>query len=201
MMEKSWDYSTVVFLDRDGTINKNYEEGPVYKLELFELLPGAAQAIRDLNNADLHVFVVTNQGGIQHKDRDFNWDEYHRIEERMNAMLQAEAGAAVDDVFVCHHADYEGCTCRKPETGLFDQAQKKYPFEPSESYMVGDSSADIIAGKRFGLNTILVTSGWKKDVAEKLGESGQSPDLIVSGLADASAYIIEQLNLSHTQDS
>ena len=197
-MGQPWDNRTVVFLDRDGTINKNYEEGPVYKLGLFELLPGTAQAIRNLNDAELKVLVATNQGGIQHKDRDFSWDEYRRIEDAMHTMLKAEADAAVDDVFVCHHADYESCACRKPETGLFDQAHKKYPFEPSESYIVGDSTADIIAGKRFGLKTILVTSGWKKDVAEKLDAAGQSPDLVVPDLSKASAHIIEQLTKSQT---
>jgi len=185
---------TAVFLDRDGTINRNYSEGPVYQASLFQLLPRSAEAIRMLNDANLRVYIVTNQGGISHKDRDFTWEEYYRIEKLMRDCLAAEAGAHIDDVFICHHADYEECSCRKPEVGLLKQAQEKYGFSPSESYIVGDSSADIIAGSRFGLNTILVESGWRTGVAGELRDRGVEPGVVLKDLWEAARYIIDDVN-------
>ena len=69
----------------------------------------------------------------------------------MRVALVKDADAHVDDVFLCHHADYEKCNCRKPETGLFKQVEEKYAFAPEESYIIGDSQADIIAGKKMRL--------------------------------------------------
>ncbi len=185
--------SSVVFLDRDGTINRNYEDGPIYNAEKFELLPGAAEGIRLLNDLGVTVIVVTNQGGINHKDRDFAWDEYRRIERLMYERLSREAGARVDAVYVCHHADYEGCACRKPAIGLFQQASKDYHVDPSGSYMVGDSEVDIVAGKAVGLTTMLVESGWKKGVREQAAGKGIVPDRVVPNLLEAATYICSQL--------
>jgi histidinol-phosphate phosphatase family protein len=159
---------------------------------MFQILPRAAKSIRKLNDFGLRVFIVTNQGGIRHKDRDFTWEEYHRIDRLMRENLESEAGAFIDDVFICHHADYEGCSCRKPEIGLFEQARKKHEFEPSDSYIVGDSSADIVAGRRFGLRTILVESGWQTDVGEELLQFGAQPDVILADLWEAACHIIDE---------
>ena len=179
----------IVFLDRDGTINRNYEEGPVYKLELFELLPRAAQAVRLLNDLKIRTIVITNQGGINHKKRDFNWETYWQIEKMMRRALAKDADAHVDDVFLCHHADYEMCNCRKPETGLFKQVKEKYAFAPEKSYIIGDSQADIIAGKKIGLITMLVESGWDQTVNEKLLKQNQKPDHIFKDIYDAAIFI------------
>jgi D-glycero-D-manno-heptose 1,7-bisphosphate phosphatase len=187
----------IVFLDRDGTINRNYEEGPVYKEELFELLPRAAQAIRLFNDLEIPTIVITNQGGINHKNRDFSWKTYRKIEEMMHAALAKDADAHVDDVYLCHHADYEECNCRKPETGLFDMVKEKYDFAPQESYIIGDSRADILAGKKLGITTILVKSGWDQTVAEKLIAQNQAPDHIFKDIYDAAIFIkskVEQKN-------
>ena len=193
-MKDFWkEKASVVFLDRDGTINRNYEDGPVYDAERFELLPGAADGIRMLNDLGVTVIVVTNQGGINHKDRDFGWSEYRRIERLMHERLAREAGARVDAVYVCHHADYEGCACRKPATGLFQQAAKDYLVDTSRSYMVGDSEVDIVAGKAVGLTTVLVESGWKKGVREQVAGKGIVPDSVVPNLLEAATYICSQL--------
>lgn len=200
-MTRPWNNRTVVFLDRDGTINRNYKEGPVYKLDLFELLPGAADAIQRLNALDLKVLVATNQGGINHKDRDFDWDEYRRIEARMRATLKGEANAVIDEVFVCHHADYENCACRKPKIGLFEKARERHEFDPARSFIVGDSTADIVAGRRFGLQTVLVTSGWQQGIAKRLKDEGQSPDAITKDLAEAVDYIVTKLEKDYATTS
>lgn len=186
-------YNSVVFLDRDGTINCNYEEGPVYNIDKYQLLPDAAIAIRTLNDLGIKIIVVTNQGGIEHKERDFDWDRYNAIEKLMVELLKKEAGAYVDEILVCPHAQYDACLCRKPKTGLLERAGLSLSFAPNKSYIVGDSCADIIAGKSYGLRTILVTSGWKKDVAKDLEEQGYVPDLIVKDLCAAVNFIKKTL--------
>jgi len=183
-----------VLLDRDGTINRNYPKEPVYRVELFELLPRAAQAIRILNDSGVQVLVVTNQGGINHQDRDFNWETYKKIENLMNSAIFQEAGATVDDIFICEHADYEDCECRKPKTGMLKKAHEKYGFIPEESYIVGDGSVDIIAGKNFGLRTILVESGWDNTVYEQLSARQALPDHVFPDLYDAARFIQNRLS-------
>ena len=185
--------SSVVFLDRDGTINRNFEDGPVYDAKKFELLPRAAEAIRLLNELGVRVVVVTNQGGITHPNRAFGWEKYFHIERLLHEGLARDAGAHVDAVLVCPHADYAQCGCRKPETGLFKRAAITMPFDPSSSYMVGDSEVDIIAGQTVGLNTVLVESGWKRDVRETLAEKGIVADMVVTDLLAAAKYIYHQL--------
>lgn len=184
---------SVVFLDRDGTINRNYEDGPVYQLARFELLPGAARGIRLLNDLGVKVLVVTNQGGINHTERDFGWEEYRRIESKMHADLKAECGAFVDDLLLCHHADYEKCACRKPRTGLFERAARRHSFDPARSFMVGDDEADLEAGHAVGVRTVLVESGWKKGVAETAAGRGIAPEKVVPDLLEAARYIVAEL--------
>ena len=181
-----------VFLDRDGTINRNFADGPVYQIERFELLPGAANAIRRLNDAELPVYVITNQGGINHDQRDFDWDRYRAIEQKMHDLLQSEAEAKVDAVYLCPHADYEDCDCRKPKTGMLVQAFGERPFEPARSFFVGDSTADVIAGQDFGLRTVLVTGGWKDGVAGQLEEVGRPSEQIFPGLPEAAEWILSE---------
>lgn len=183
----------IVLLDRDGTINRNYQDGPVYKIELFELLPGAAQAVKILNEIGLRAVIVTNQGGINHTGKDFDWEKYREIEKLMHQKLHDEAGAYVDYVFVCHHADYENCNCRKPAIGLLKKAQDKYRFDPEKSYIIGDSRADIVAGNNFGLKTVLVESGWDKTVLKKLEIEGIHVDHVFPDLLAAAEFLKEMM--------
>ena len=183
----------IILLDRDGTLNKNYEIEPVYRIELFELLPGAAKAVKMFNDLGLRVAVVTNQGGINHTGRNFDWDTYNTIETLMFEKLREEASSFVDDVFVCHHASYENCECRKPAVGLLRKAQDKYRFVPEKSYIIGDSRADIIAGRNFGMKTILVESGWDKTVVQKLEAEGIRPDHVFADLPESAEFIMEQI--------
>ena len=187
---------TMILLDRDGTINKNFEEGPIYTKEKFELIPGAAKGIKMIKDLGLKVVVVTNQGGINHIDRDFNWINYREIEKLMNEMIFEQSGCRVDDVFLCHHANYENCECRKPKIGLLKMAFEKYKFNPKVSYIIGDSAADIKAGFRFGLKTILVKSTWKKNVESRLAEEEIFPDFIFPDILEAAHFIRQSIGES-----
>ena len=145
-----------IFLDRDGTINKYV--GFLTKPDQFELLPGVAEAIKMINKSGYLAIVVTNQPVIARGD--CTWDELQQIHDKMETDLGKE-GAFLDAIYVCpHHKDkgFEGerpeykydCNCRKPKSGLLQQAAYDYNIDLSDSYMVGDSENDLKAGRAAG---------------------------------------------------
>ena len=143
-----------VFLDRDGVINERAAPHQyITRWEDFRFLPGVPRAIRALNEAGYLVLIATNQRGVARGMTTMEAvDDIHR---RMGEAL-AEAGAHVDGIYVCPH-DYGQCTCRKPEIGLFLQAERDFPIDGEASWMVGDSDTDVEAGRRYGVRTILTT--------------------------------------------
>lgn len=158
-----------IFLDRDGTINKMV--GFVTKPEQFELIEGAAEAIKAINKSGYLAIVVTNQPVIARGDCTF--EELQTIHDKMETEL-GKVGALVDAIYVCpHHTDkgFEGerpeykcnCDCRKPKPGLLLQAAKDFNIELSESYMIGDSHRDVEAG---------VNAGVKKSIKVDENETG-----------------------------
>ena len=145
-----------VFLDRDGTINKT--NGFLTDINDFELIEGAAEAIKQINKSGYLTVVVTNQPVIARGDCSF--EQLQEIHNKMETLLGKE-GAFIDGLFLCpHHTDkgFEGerieykldCECRKPKAGLFVQAQKALNIDLSQSYMVGDSAIDIKAAENAG---------------------------------------------------
>lgn len=153
---------TAVFLDRDGTINKY--NGFVKNTDEFELIPGVAAAIRRLNDAGYLVIVATNQPVIARGETTV--DGLNEIHNKMETLLGNE-GAYVDAIYYCPHHPHKGyegevaelkidCSCRKPKPGLLLQAAQDFNIDLSESYMIGDSENDILAGLNAGCNTILV---------------------------------------------
>ncbi|WP_308389704.1 HAD-IIIA family hydrolase [Acidithiobacillus sp. AMEEHan] len=154
-----------VFLDRDGTINR--EVGHLARAEEFDLLPGVEDAVRRLNLSEYRVCVVTNQPVIARGK--CSHEELRRIHNKMETLL-GRAGAYVDRIDYCpHHPDsgYPGevpelkiaCDCRKPATGMIDAAVRALNISRPRSWLVGDSSADMLAARRAGLRSIMVESG------------------------------------------
>lgn len=145
-----------VFLDRDGTLNKYV--GFLTSAEQFELLPGAAEAVKMINKSGYLAIVVTNQPVIARGD--CSWDELQRIHDKMETEL-GKKGAFLDGIYICpHHKDkgFEGerieykfdCDCRKPKTGLFLQAARDFNIDLGQSIMIGDSDRDVEAGRNAG---------------------------------------------------
>lgn len=161
-----------VFLDRDGLINRKAAEHDYVKcLNEFFFLPDVPEAIARLNRAGYLVFVVTNQRGIARGL--MSAADLQSIHEKMCAELQS-CGAHIDGIYVCPH-DIGQCHCRKPDIGLFLQAERDFQIDKAGSWMVGDSDSDVEAGKRYGVQTIktidlpgavkqiLEEQTWKKD--------------------------------------
>jgi len=150
-----------VFLDRDGTISRNPPFGDYIKSVMeFELLPGSAEAIKSMNDAEIPVYVITNQSCI-HKGI-VPEETVEQINDLMEHQL-AEQGARIDKIYVCPHAPGEGCGCRKPAIGFFRQAAEEFDIDLSDSFMVGDADKDIEAGKAAGCRTILVEGDVQKE--------------------------------------
>ena len=146
-----------VFLDRDGVINRKPTAGTyVTCWEEFELLPGAEDAVAKLNRSGRKAIVVTNQRGVALGL--YSWQDLAEIHERLQDKLAAR-GAHLDAIYVCPH-DNGQCSCRKPLTGLFEQAFRDFPTaHAGNSVVVGDSLRDIEAGQRLGMRTVLVDDG------------------------------------------
>lgn len=154
-----------VFIDRDGTINEHI--GLLRRTEELALLPGVAEAINRIHDAGYLAIVVTNQPVIARGEVTFEGlDEIHR---KMETLLGLE-GAYIDDLFFCpHHPDagFPGerpefkipCACRKPKPGMLLAAAEKYNIDLSESWMIGDSSRDVGAGKAAGCRTAFIGQG------------------------------------------
>ena len=143
-----------VLLDRDGTINVKAPEGEyVTSPEELVLLPGAAEAIRALNDAGVPVAVVTNQRGIALGRMTFG--DVAAVHARLDALL-AEHGAHVGAYYVCPH-EKETCDCRKPQPGMLLQAARDIGIDPRDAVMIGDSDSDAEAGRRAGATVILLS--------------------------------------------
>ena len=151
-----------IFLDRDGTIN--IYKGFLTKEEDFELIPGVTEAIKLVNHSGYLAIVVSNQPVIARGDCTF--EELQTIHEKMETLLGKE-GAFVDAIYYCpHHPDkgFEGerpeykfdCNCRKPKPGLLLQAAKDWNIDLSQSYMIGDSTRDLEAGRNAGCKQSLL---------------------------------------------
>ncbi len=145
-----------IFLDRDGTINKYV--GFLKDIGQMELKDDAAEAIKRINQEGFLAIVITNQPVIARGE--LTYAELKEIHHKMETLL-GEEGAYIDDLFFCpHHPDrgFSGeiaelkcdCDCRKPKTGLFVKAAEKYNINLSESWMIGDSDTDMLAGKNAG---------------------------------------------------
>lgn len=151
-----------IFLDRDGTINKYV--GYLRTPEQFELLDGVGEAIRKINLSGYLAIVVTNQPVIARGEVTVN--ALQEIHNKMETMLGKE-GAYLDGVYYCpHHPDkgFAGeveelkivCECRKPKAGLLLQAAKDFNIDLLQSWMIGDSENDVLAGRNAGCKTALI---------------------------------------------
>jgi len=184
-----------VFIDRDGVIvDEDYY--PIIMPDDVHLLPGAAQAIRQFKDAQLPVVVITNQAIIARGLATLA--QLEAVHQRMRELLWQEAQARVDAIYYCpHHANPEQetrvaefsieCECRKPKPGLLLNAAEEMGIDLAQSYMIGDSNIDILAGRSAGTKTILLTSTGK---GGRDGKQVVEPDYRVESLGDAVGIIL-----------
>lgn len=187
--------TTAVFLDRDGTLN--IERGYLRELDQLELYPGAAKAVKQLNNAGILAILTTNQSGPA---RDF-YDEAHvqGLLQRLETLLWDEAEAKLDALYYCPHhprgvnLTYKAdCACRKPEIGMIEDACKQFPtIELAQSFVVGDKATDVDLGANAGCQSILLKTGYGHRVLEgKYQALTHQPTHVCEDITHAVATII-----------
>lgn len=174
-----------VFLDRDGTLNVLRPGEYVLHPRDVRLLPGAARAVKRLNSLGYLVIIITNQGaigrGVLKKQK---LDEIHALIIRR---LKSR-GARIDAIYYCPHhpkAILPGhairCRCRKPNIGMILKAVRDFHIDRRKSFLIGDSTQDVLTGRRAGLKTILVKTGY----AGEDGKHKAVPDFVVKNLKEA----------------
>lgn len=191
-----------VFLDRDGVLNRliyHREAGIVdspFSARQFRMLPGAARAVRELNLLGLAVAVVSNQPGIAKGH--FTARDLAGMTGKMERSLAA-GGARLDGVYYClHHpgarkARYRArCGCRKPRAGLLRRAARELGLDLTRSFMVGDSIADVQAGRAAGCRTIYLGT-WKCDICRHMKAKKVKPDHIARDIMGAVAVVRKRI--------
>jgi len=154
--EKFLEPKKVVFLDRDGVINKKAEQANYIKeWGKFEFLPGAVDSIKELTQRGYNIYLITNQPGIARGS--LTKQELDLIHQKMQEELEKNR-AKINAIYACPHNWDEGCECRKPKPGLLFQAAKENHIDLTKAVFVGDDERDVQAGQLAGCKTILVNS-------------------------------------------
>jgi D-glycero-D-manno-heptose 1,7-bisphosphate phosphatase len=182
-----------VFIDRDGTINE--QMGYINHVSRFKILPRVPQAIRMLNRHGFLVLVVSNQSGVARGY--YPMDLVETIHHLMVARIKEKQGV-IDGVFFCPHHPAGSvkefsreCNCRKPKTGLIEQACKSFEIDLRRSFVVGDMYTDIELAHRAGLKGVLVKTGYGLGEIEYiLPRKTAKPAHIAEDLLDAVRWIM-----------
>jgi D-glycero-D-manno-heptose 1,7-bisphosphate phosphatase len=147
-----------LFLDRDGVINKKLEQRYVTNFDEFVFVKNSDVAIRKLHKIFKRILVVTNQQGIGKGI--MTEDDLNLLHLQMQRELSIDFDL-IDKIYFCPCLEGDDCNCRKPKTGMLENAKLDFPdMKIEDSFLVGDSDSDIIAGKKFGLTTIKVSSAF-----------------------------------------
>ena len=178
-----------IFIDRDGVLNieKSYIKSP----EEFELYSFSAEAIKKINHSEYLAIIITNQSGIARNL--FSEETLAEIHKKLFSELE-KSEATIDKIYYCPHfpenlGNYnesyvKDCECRKPKSGLFYEAANDFKINLSNSFMIGDSERDIVAGKNAGVTTIGVKTG------KALKDSKIKSDYIFNNLMEAVDFIL-----------
>jgi D-glycero-D-manno-heptose 1,7-bisphosphate phosphatase len=180
-----------VFLDRDGVINRKAAEGDyVTRWHDFQVLPGVVEGIAQLNRAGFCVIVVTNQRCIAKGL--MTTTELELMHQRMTEVL-ALGGATIDAIYYCPHETEPPCRCRKPAPGMLLDAGRDHRIDFSASWMIGDSDADIEAGKNAGCKTAKLSVGKEVGSAMKPVRSASiCADIVAPSLLNAVDQILRR---------
>ena len=157
---------------------------------MVELVPGAAETMRAAAAAGYLIIGVSNQSGLG-RGR-FSPDDFSRVMERIDELL-ATLGTGFDGFYYCPHAPQDGCSCRKPATGLLEEAAETCCWDARQSWVVGDKACDVELGRNGGMGGVLVRTGYgieQEGVVTRLWEN-DSRVLVADDLPAAYAAIIQ----------
>ncbi|MBI1978367.1 MAG: D-glycero-beta-D-manno-heptose 1,7-bisphosphate 7-phosphatase [Candidatus Omnitrophica bacterium] len=178
----------VVFVDRDGVINEDLIGDYVKRREDFKFLPGVLGALKQLVQSGFQIVIISNQAGIG--DGEYTKEALKEITDHMLDEFKKN-GIHIRGIYYCLHGKNANCNCRKPKTGLLEQAAKDIQFNPSQTYLIGDKISDFQAGKNFGLKTLFVLTGHGKLDQAKITPQ-EKPEQIFPSLKEAVEYLKER---------
>jgi D-glycero-D-manno-heptose 1,7-bisphosphate phosphatase len=168
-----------VFLDRDGVLNRRVEGGYVTRWTEFKILPGVLPAVRTLRALDLLLVIVSNQAGVAKGL--LSVEDLAEI--TCNSLEVLGTAGGIDAAFFCLHQPSDRCSCRKPQVGLLELAAEYLNINLQCSFLVGDSPADIQAGKAMGCRTVYLA---------RSPDASVSPCFWARTLGQAAAWIAVQ---------
>lgn len=174
-----------VFIDRDGTINIDgpYLDNP----DRFEMYQGVGEGVKKLKDDGFKIIVITNQSGIARGY--FTEEVLSKIHERMEIEFDV-FNVKLDGIYYCPHHTDDKCNCRKPKTGLFENAIEEHDIDVSQSYMIGDKILDVCAGKKIGVKTVLIPEAHVRDeILSTKNEWECHPDYVADDFMDAAEWI------------
>lgn len=187
-----------VFLDRDGVLN--VEAGYIHNVEDLHLIPGAAQAVRQLNDRQMFCCLVSNQSGPARGY--YPSSHVEALHQRLCQLLQQEASARLDALYYCPYlSPPEGgidpaftrwTTWRKPNTGMLVAAAWEYDLDLTLSFMVGDKATDIDMAHNAGCCGILVQTGYGDRVLSGEYQHHTQPDYIAADLPAAVEWLFKR---------
>lgn len=177
----------IIFIDRDGVINVDFIGDYVKSWDQFRFEAGTLQALKLLQTRGYEIILVSNQAGVG--DGIFSEAAMRDVHEKMMQELEKN-GIQIRSAHYCLHGKQAGCHCRKPETGLFEDAVQGLPFFKEKTYFVGDKKTDVEAGKRFGLKTLFVRTGHGKFDEAKLDLATQ-PDFRADNLLEGVKILLK----------
>jgi len=177
----------VIFLDRDGVINRDLNSY-VTEWDRFEFLEGSLLAMKKLTDAGYKIVITSNQAGIARGD--YTTKELEVINENMMKEI-GRVALKRPMAYYCIHIDEDNCNCRKPKPGMFKEAEKKLgKIDYNATYFIGDQQRDMETAKNLGLRSILVLSG--KSNSDQVKEWKFKPDYIKKNLLEAVEWILKR---------
>ena len=180
--------SNVVFLDRDGVINRDSPDF-VKSRDEFEFIPGSLSALSRLNENGFDTIVITNQSAVNRGIISLaTLEDMHRM---LRTTIRQQGGQ-IRDIFFCPHRPDEGCSCRKPKPGMIRQACERYTIDLHTAVMVGDSKKDIECGRNAGCGaTVLVRTGNGLETEKALNARQIPVDFVADNLQAAIDWIVD----------
>jgi len=166
-----------IFIDRDDTLI--YDVPYLNDPEKARLTPGAGRTLAMLREKGFGIIVISNQSGVGRGI--ITMEQLNAVFARIKEMLLAE-GCVLDDIFFCPHTPADNCKCRKPRTGMLEQACAKHAVDLQRSAMVGDSKADIEMGRAFKLRTVQIR-------LPGLNKADANADFTADSLENAYGYL------------
>lgn len=187
-MNKAKGYKTI-FIDRDGTLNKEVHH--LHNIKDLKILPWVVEALKKINASEYLSIIITNQAAIA------KWilteGNFKKIHKKLFDILNKE-WVYVDDVFYCpHHIEWKipkfkiDCECRKPKIGMINEAKEKYAIDLKKSFLIWDTTSDIQTGINAWLTTILVKTGY----AWKDNKYNCKPDFVFENFLEAVNFILK----------